>query len=483
MIIKRLEAHQIKGFEDFAMDPGGVTVVSGANASNKTSLLALVTGLFGKGNPRMLRAGAESGHVRAILEGENETLEVRRDFTPGKVKTPIVKSNKAGKLGAGVEYLASLMDPISVDPINRAMNASEEDQTRILLDTIPMELDPQSLDAAIAGLSPLKLPNLAPLAKAATQQPALDGLKSVEDYIYNERTNVNRDEKLKKAHAGQLLAALPPEVDGSSDWESTVAAYDAEITRWVAEERNKLIYEGERHSDEKAKSVQMAVDAKESIDYEVNQKIDVLKQQIAELESQRNVDKAKVSDILAGEMERLSQEHAVATKQISDHYRPLHADLDAKKAVAVEHASNQTRITEVKRIAASAKAEAEALNAKSRLMSSALIEIDKVRVTLLDKLPIKGLSIQGGIVYLDGVPLSERNTAERARFWIRVAARRAGELGVICMDGAECFDEAHFADVVDGMRRTGLQWFIARVTSGDFKVETFSSLVDEEEAA
>jgi len=108
--VKELSARNIKGFEGlFAFTPGDVNVASGKNGSCKTSWLSLVTGLFGKASPRMLRPGAEDGEIRAVIEDGDggETWEIVRAFLPGEVKTPAVKSSATGRLGAPARFLTA----------------------------------------------------------------------------------------------------------------------------------------------------------------------------------------------------------------------------------------------------------------------------------------------------------------------------------------------------------------------------------------
>lgn len=472
MNISRLEAKNIKGFESFEIDPGAVTVVSGHNASNKTSLLSLVVGLFGKGNPRMLRVGAESGHIRAVLQEGAETWEIKREFTPGKAQAPKVKASRGGTMGAGVDFLKSLIDPVSVDPINRAMNATEEEQTRILLETMSLDLDHAQLYSAVQELD---LPNLPALLKGAQKMQALDAIKAIEDYVYAERTTVNRDEKLKRAHARELLSALPRDVE-DRDWAATVKTVEQELAALVKAEREEVRAEESRHSADKLESAGMAMDAKEAIDAEIDGDVKALQDQIAALERKRSEKKQHVSDILAGEINRMAEENNLTIAAIGLKYRSKMEACAAQKAEASTRASDQTRVSEVKRISADASKAAESLGKRSQAMTVALKAVDNVRAALLEKLPIKGLLVQNGVVYLDGVPLSEKNTAERVLFWIRVAVMRAGELGIICVDGSECLDEQTFDKAIEGMRRTGVQWFVGRVTSGDFKVETLEAL-------
>lgn len=462
MFIKHISAKSIKGWQDFETDLAAVNVAAGANGTNKTSFLSLVTALFGRGNPRMLRAGAAEGEICAVVEGDGgETWKFSRTFEPGKVSATKVRSSKTGPLGAPATWLKQITDSISIDPINEAMNASEEKQTQILLETVKLELDEAKLMAAVADAS--FLTTLKPVVTKAKLLPALDAVKMVEDHVYDKRTDLNRDSKIKATHAGQLRESIG--TDEETDWSAEEARLLSEKDARVSEEaEQKAGAERQREAVEKDLNKD-AWDKKVAVNADYDEQIRVLNaaraEKIGTIESKLKSDLKIVADT-----------HQGSLGEISGAFRAEIERLTSEHSAAKTKAASQIQDKRTREIAEKAEQEALALKDQADKLTASLNALDSLRDDMLDHLPISGLTFDANkVAHLNGVPLSEVNTQARAQFWLRVAAMRAGEFGVVCCDGLECFDDAHFASLVEAAKQTGLQWFLGRVDSKEFRIE------------
>lgn len=481
MRISRLRAVNIKGFTDFEVDCADVNICAGINGSNKTSTITLITALFGnlggKGNSRILRAGADSGEISATIESDDggETWDYSREFNPGKIGPPVVRSSVTGKLGSPAEWLRPLIDKVSIEPISRAMNASEEEQTEILLSTIPMAVDQTDLETAAAGVD---VPGLAAHLKNAQRlSSGLDAIAAVHKAIYDERTNVNRDCKTKTTHATELLDSIPKRVEGEDvNWQSRTAELHEEKIRKTREEADES-REVERLCSAEFSSVSdMRARLEEEIDREVDDQIKALEQKRASRKSEVSTDAQRQwKKVTADKEERLTS--------IQKAYRPIMESLSAQHAESQRNWMEQGQHDSTRAIAARSARESGILKSKSEAMTVALDRLDNLKMSLLGRLDkeVPGMRVESGIISIDGVPLSEKNTAERVKFWLMIGARRAGELGVCCADGLECLDDFEFEKVSRAMLRTGLQWFLGRVDSKPFRVERINAAVEDGE--
>jgi hypothetical protein len=462
--IAKLAARNIKGWETFSVELGDVNVAAGANGSNKTSFLSLITALFGRGNPRMLRAGAEEGEIFALVEGEDgESWEFTRRFEKGKVSPTKIKGSKAGPLGAPATFLKNIADAVSIDPISEAMNASEERQTQILLETVKLTLEEAKLMAALADASHAE--GLSAVVAKAKKLPALDALKIVEDHIYAKRTDLNRDAKTKAIHAAELRGA--PGMDDETDWKEQEKRLIGE-TNALSEAEHQEELAVCNVKDSSLADLKKEFDAHEKkIDSEIDAQIKALNEQRMTLIKENG-------ERLRENQQRINDLYQEAVKEIAERYRPVIASHMEDCTEAREKANQQVAAKRTREIADQAEQAALEYRDKSDKLTKALESIEELRGELINQVgrELPGLRFdEDKVAWLGKVPLSEVNTQERAKFWLRVAAKRAGEFGVVCMDGAEAFDSAHFRGLVDAAKQTGLQWFFGRVTDEPFHIE------------
>ena len=468
MRISRIAVKNCKGFSDFACDCGDIVVLSGRNGQGKSSVLDIVCAAFSSDSAReLLKAGCEEGEILVILEDQGETLEVRRKLRPGSVEQPTIKSSRSGRIGAPRAFLKQLVDAVAMDPLRRVMTASPKEQATILLETMPLDLDHGEITAAVKGVD---VEGLAAILRNASSLPALDAIKAVEDRIYTERTGINRDAKTKRAHAQQLRAQAGPAGD-DDDWAERAKSLQRELERIAGDESNQKLAAEKDHANCKEEIGDDAISTLTEIHKDIDAKISAL-------ERERDGRKATISENRANRIESAERNHRSLLEEIEHRVRPERERISAEHAIAQQNASHQGRLAEAIRIAGVNDGEAAGLESRSDAMTAALKALGAVRANLLEKLPIKGLKIEGGRAYLAGIPLEEVNTSERAKFWVRVSVMRAmaKDLGIILIDDAEHFDDQNFPLLLDACKRTeGIQFFISMVAPHPLKIECLSS--------
>jgi len=464
-----LKARNIKKFdEDFEYEPAQINVFAGKNGTGKTSMLDLMTAAFGPADPNILRTGATDGEAQARIEDldTGEKWDIRREFLPGQVKPAKVKSSRTGPLGAGPTWLKGIIDLVSMNPIRNAMNASEKEQAQILLETMTLELEPGALKEAVKGC-----PEFAKEAEEAQAKlPALDAIAHLaqpnKGTIYLARRDANRDVKKARIHAQELRDSLPAEADGTN-WTEKAGELSLKLQDAAAQEgRDQMAAEREFANAKQELGSRFSKTA-----HAIDEEIDA---EIRKLEERRRARKSDLDAQERIERDKLSEAHQGALKAITEAIRPVREGLTAQHATAQQNAGRQDADARTKANAEQNEREAAELESKSEAMTTALKNLDGVCEKLLEKLPIKGLAVTGNIPYLDGVPLSQVNTQQRGDFWLKVGVMRAGELGMVCMDGAECFDDEHFERWLNTAKKIpDVQFFFGRVDSKPFRIEKF----------
>jgi hypothetical protein len=79
------------------------------------------------------------------------------------------------------------------------------------------------------------------------------------------------------------------------------------------------------------------------------------------------------------------------------------------------------------------------------------------------KLPIEGLALSGEKITVDGKPLDDLSTAEQMGVTMAIAKSLAGELKVVCIDGAERLDEKIRAEFIRQAEGDEFYYFVTRV--------------------
>jgi hypothetical protein len=352
-----------------------------------------------------------------------------------------------------------------------------------------MAIDQRELDTAADGVD---VPGLkAHLQNACRLPSGLDAINNVHKAIYDHRRDVNRDAKAKTVNASELLATIPEGREGT-DWrqrgeelqfllDGERAAESAEtllLANAIAEANNKI-------------DLDFGVDRKiidddidpiiRAIDQDVDEQIRLLEKSRADRKARSETDRVeRITDrteIAAGQRRRLNEMKDREKESITIAHRAHIERISTELTEAKRNAEDQILHDRSRAIARKAEEEAAGLIAKSDAMSAALERLDNLRTAMLGRLDkeIRGLSLESGVIYIDGVPLDQLNTAERAKFWIKIGARRAGELGVLVVDGLECLDDNTFHAVAKSMANSGLQFFLGRVTNSPFSITSFNA--------
>ncbi len=463
MRISRIAVHNCKGFSDLSTTVGDVVLVSGQNGSGKSSLLDIISAAFvTDGSRSLLKTGTEEGHILVVLEDEGETIEVRRTLKPGEVSKPSIKSSKIGPIPAYAKFIKELIDTATMDPLRKVMTASPAEQAKILLETLPLELDQKEVESACEGV---ELDGLVPVLVNARRLQPLDAIKAVESFVYEQRKGINRDSKKDRACASQLRANMGPSAEGG--WKEKADSLSEQLRDLSIQENQRSLESQTLYAQARERIQDERQDEFSEIDHEINAKI-------AALEQERNRRKQSCLGDVHESLDAAEKAHEQVISAVNAEIRPERERLTAEHAVAQQHASQQERATQTLQIAAAADKDAEVAEAKAKALTDSLEALDGIRLKLLEKLPIRGLKIEAGQAYLNEVPLQEVNTAERAKFWIRVAVMRAmkKDLAVVLVDDADHFDSANFKILTEACKKSGLQFFISKVEDHELRIET-----------
>lgn len=429
MRIQHVKISNILGITELELTPQGYTQISGPNGTGKTSVLEAIKAALGVGeDATLLRNGAERGEVVLVLD---DGTEIRKAVSQAGARTT-VKGPDGKPLPKPAAVIQGLADVLSVNPVDFLL-AKPKERVRVLLESMPLSADVERLQQ-LSGVQ----------VEADPGAHALTVIEEVRKQVYDDRTGTNRAVKEKEVTISHLRQALPEAPGGVEGDEATL---QAEIDAAAAARDTTL------------ERIRKKLDG---LTAEAQQKIDEIK-----AESQRQIDAVKAelaeqSAKAAAAREKAIAAHADATQPKTAALATLRANRDA---VARRKGTLET-ITKL-------ETELEALRQDAARQTQALDDIDAYKVELLQSLPIPGIEVRDGELYVDGVLLDRVNTARQVRIAVDLAKLRAGDLAVACVDRIEALDKESREALRKGALEAGLQLFVTRVTdTGEFAINT-----------
>lgn len=438
MKIAQIKISSILGINELEFTPEGFNEISGPNGTGKTSVLeAIKSVITGGHDATLLRTGADKGEIVLVLD---DGTQIRKRVTEKASPVEVVQDGERAKRPTDV--IKALTDMLSVNPVD-FLRAPKKDRVRVLLETMPLEVDTEKL-AKLSGIP----------VQAEPGAHALGVIDLIRKQVFDDRTGTNRAVKEKDNTINQLRLAMPDVpggADGSEDElraqvEAATAAKDAELDRV----RTKL--DGIKAANQ-AKIDEIRVDTQTKIDAikaEALAAVEAIQATQADIESKAGIQR-----------EKTIQKH-------TDTVTPLNQTIEAIKANRGAHAKREQAQETIKQM----ETELDDLQQDAVAQTKALDNIDKYKMDLLSALPIPGVEVIDGDIFRDGVQFDRLNTAQQVWIAVEIAKLRAGDLGIMCVDGIECLDKKAYDELKAQFMDCDLQIFVTRVTNEDFRVTT-----------
>jgi hypothetical protein len=443
--IKSVLIENFKAIRKLEFKPGMATVISGKNGLGKTSVKDAFSAMFQGGHdpdnlldpqrlpvppyPESCRKWArpKSGHV--VLEFDNGDTAKLTVTLKGTTRT--LHSAEGMRIGGteAVKSLATGMDfepALFVEPTGSKAKQKEE-RLKHLLKAMPIEFTTEQLREALDHRAPVRPMDL-------------DEFNALLAGLEDKRTIVNRDGKKLDGSIAELEKALPE--DAGEDWaeahsglmeqiskrEQLIAGLGGDRDAWVETEKTKV---RERDAE----------------------KIAELREQIAVLESAREQSLSMVET----EGQRLYDE-AVAE------HREAIAELREKSATAKQKADESARSQFVTQQLKEKREEAGQLQVESDDLTRCIDKMRGLKKSILDDLPIAGVDVRDGEIYVNNTPWPHVNLSERYLVAAQVSALNRGELPFRVHDNADHFDKERMEGLVQGYKEAGFQVVFASVT-------------------
>lgn len=432
MHISHVKISQILGVNELEFTPTGFNEIAGQNGTGKTSVLEAIKSTLGSGHDAtLLRKGSEKGETVILLD---DGTEIRRRITESNSTTEVRRDGK--KVGRPAEAIKALTDMLSVNPVD-FLRAPKKDRVRVLLESMPLEADVKKLEK-IVGFE----------VKVLAGVHALHVINQVYTQVYDARTGTNRAVTEKKGTIKQLEQAIPPVPEGAEGDEAELQESIAEIDTTAADEGTRI-------------------DAKLSaLRQQTTENISKLREELANAETETEKKVSKLREDLATMETRAATQRVKKSQEFAEQRAPLSLQLKSIQSNRELHARRAQTMETIGVM----RTELESLTEEADAQTAALDEIEQYKSELLASLPIPGLEVKDGEISRDGVAFDRLNTAQQVDISVEIAKLRAGDLGVICVDGIELLDTASYEAFRDRALESDLQLFVTRVSDDDFEI-------------
>lgn len=375
--------------------------------------LNLIKGKNAKGKTSMIKS------LQAALSGQSvkEATLLRNGATEGEIVLELTDGTVINKRvtpdGSKISvkgekkpaaYISSILDSIAFNPVQFLVE-SDERRLEILLEYLKVNVKGADIKKA-APMIEIDDDEELNLAKFAARR----------DWVYEERTATNRIKKEKLASYNQMLLTAPDEKELQELDESALIDLQSK--------KDSMDKKKEQHLERIAKEKEEEISA-------INAKYDKRRNDMLEA---YNANVAPIIQQIADTQAKL--QNIGALKQQIAFLSQMKADID----------NYQKRFDE---------------------LESALDNLHNLYISLFDNLPIKGLTVSNGIIYLDGVRFEHANTARQLQFMMQLAQLRMGALKVMVVDGIEVLDAGKRNALLSSIKEKDIQVFLTQVTDDD----------------
>lgn len=410
----------IMGIKELEFAPGDITVIDGKNAKGKTSVLkGIQAGIGGGHDATLLTEGEKQGEVVLVFD---DGMRLEKEIKRGKSRVTL-KDSDGKAIPRAASFLKEIVDELGANPI-KILTASSKERVKLLLDSIDMKTPFKEIEKATG----VKI----------DKQDARHPMEIIDEYrasFYGDRTDSNRYIKEKETLVTQMREGLP--------FKAADTDYDTEI-KAMAEEGETLegeILEVERVSREFIENIKEELAQKKQAA--------VIK---AEKDYSRGLEEAR---------ESAQKDITVVQNKHNPRLKELHTEITRMKTNQEETVRVAGSIKYVK----DGEKEIRKIQGEIEGFTNVIENLDAIKAKLLENIPINGMSIREGEIYLDGVPFDNVNKAARIRFALTIAGMRQAELPVVCVDNLEALDKESFEIFQDQASKTNMQFFVTRVSN------------------
>lgn len=465
----KIKIRNLYGIKEYDGD-GSSVELRGTNGAGKTSVIdAIRLALTNKSNRDLIvRNGETEGEI--LIETDNG-LRINRKIRTDKSDYKSVKKD-GHEVGSPEAFLRDIFTPLQLNPVE-FMSWDAKKQNAAILDMIEYPWDMNKIKGWFG-----EIPSWVNYEQNILS--VLNDIQSENGEYFQNRQDINRDIRNKRAFIEEIAAAIPENYDVER-WEkaSTGEIYqkierirkeNEEIQKakiLLAGRDNKVRkYEADREIQKAALNTEFG-NRKTQIDKDISR----LQEQIRALETERDGLEEKLADKLAvveQEYKANIAQYDAEVEAYSEYRGKEPQDVSSLVKEVEEIERMKSHINEYRRMQG-LQQDVEILSDNSQHLTRL---IEKARflpgeILAECKIPIKGLSIKDGVPLINGLPISNLSDGEKLDLCIDVAIQKPNGLQLILIDGVEKLSKGLRDALYRKCQAKGLQFIATRTTDDD----------------
>lgn len=216
-IIKRLSIKNYVGIEEREIDPGKITIISGAKGVGKSSIIEAIKKIFTNENVRTetIRHGESESFLFAELDN---SLQITRKERTDKADYFNVKKEGEG-VPSTEKFVRSLFNGEIFNPI-AWVNKGEKEQTKSILNTLQIEWSKENIEKWFGEIP----------SNIEYSQHILMVLKAIENKYFTDRSEINTEIKHLLTQIEVIKKDLPENYNGETWREKKVQEYYQKVS-------------------------------------------------------------------------------------------------------------------------------------------------------------------------------------------------------------------------------------------------------------
>jgi len=459
MKLALVEISNMLGIAEATIKPGQITLLSGKNGAGKSAVIDSIMAAFNaKGiEGELVTQGAEKGRVFIRLDDGHT---IKASFDPSGKKSLAVTTPDGDVKKAPQTWLDGLMGSGVVNPVS-FINMTTAEKRKMLLSALPIEVGADELKEWFGELPPVN-----------TNQHGLLVLQEVGKYYYDQRREMNAKSKAIRAEIDVVAKDIPADFN-AAEWEgldtSVLTQQLQDIGRVEAEKRQK--FADAAQTKQQADKTQQQVLGLDADNRSLRDKAESLKQQIADIEGriQQNI-------VAAADLSGLVREYDSQAEQMQAEAEAI--VVPDKSAIEQKLADYSQAQRVLQQIQNQKRLEAEFAVAKTKAGElDAKVEAARQKPKELlaqVELPVEGIEFTEDDIKVNGLSIDSLSDGEKLKLGVAIAKATTGQLGFICVDGAEKLDEENLRWLTEQADEDHI-FVITMVGKGDLNIETLDT--------
>lgn len=469
MKISKIKISNLFGIKEQTLD-GKSVEISGSNGMGKTSILDAIRYALTNNSDRdyIVKKGEEEGEI--LIETDTGLSIDRKKRTQSSDYKSIKQNEK--EINSPESFLRDIFTPMQLEPM-KFSQMSKQEQNRMILDLIQFDWDLNWIKEKFG-----EIPEGVDYSQNILQ--VLNDIQSENGEYYKARQDINRDIRNNRAFISDIAESLPENYDAEK-WESfnlteklkelmTIKEQNAKINEakeFINNYDNRIKgYEAERQIAITAEEKNISVE-RENLQKEVARLEEQIKADIDKINNLDNVleDKKKIANLQYEKKVAALDESIGRAKEFAEK-EPI--DITEKQAECDLAEKMKSYLNEYKRMKEYEK-QVELLNAESEEYTNKIELARNLPGEILKtaKIPVKGLTVEGGKPLIDGKPISNLSEGEQLMLCVDVALSKPNNLNLILLDGVEKLSDENRKLLYNKCKEKGLQYIATRTTNSN----------------